>query len=98
MKYQALFSLKNNENVFMNVVCSSAANVIGALRVNFCGLISMLQKASTFCDYMFASVGKITLPKRGQLIKREKTPVDKGGKNDTGRVAPTVKSTHLQHD
>ena len=31
MKYQVLFSLKNNEEIFMNVIC---CNVIGALRVN----------------------------------------------------------------
>ena len=31
MKYQVLFSLKNNEKVFMNVVCCS---MIGPLRVN----------------------------------------------------------------
>ena len=33
MKYQVLFSLKNNEKVFINI--SSAAVVIGALRVKF---------------------------------------------------------------
>ena len=31
MKYQVLFSLKNNEKVFINVVC---AVVIGALRLS----------------------------------------------------------------
>ena len=31
MKYLVLFSLKNNEKVFINVVCCS---LIGALRVN----------------------------------------------------------------
>ena len=31
MKYQVLFSLKNNDKVFMNVICCS---VIGALIVN----------------------------------------------------------------
>ena len=34
MKYQVLFSLKNNEKFFMNV--TSAAVMIGALRVKVC--------------------------------------------------------------
>ena len=32
MKYQALFSLKNNEEIFVNVICCSCDS--GALRVN----------------------------------------------------------------
>ena len=32
MKYQVLFSLKNNDKVFMNVVCCS--RLLGALRIN----------------------------------------------------------------
>ena len=36
MKYRVLFSLKNNEKVFMNVVCHTV--VFGALRVNIGGI------------------------------------------------------------
>ena len=44
LKYQALFSLKNNEKIFMNV---TAAVVTGALRFKL--FISARLKDKTFC-------------------------------------------------
>ena len=64
MKYQVLFSLKNNEKAFINIVCCS---LIGALRVNFQGKRELWIYQSRYGEHQMQILVYFYDPKLGQL-------------------------------
>ena len=56
MKSQVLFSLKNNEKIFMNVICCS--DLIGSLRVNSILVLIEIENDDLISDYKLWDIVK----------------------------------------
>ena len=64
MKYQVLFSLKKNENVFMNVVCCShdcSRRNIKFLGLVFYGLVFLVDLIKTILDCLTVSMRMLAI-------------------------------------
>ena len=68
MKDQVLFSLRNNEEIFMNVVCCSCHTQIGALRIKLFLFFSTHLGLNSKVDKLFLSFNPLLSLKQGNDI------------------------------